>query len=199
MVKINGNYIENVYSIKYLGFNLTYNLNNTDDINRVKNKFYAEFNVILRKFGSAHKNVKLFLFKQYCLQFYGCELWFGGETPKYLIKQFSVGFHKAIKKLLGLSSHESNHFACQEANVLMLGHFLNKLKISATLRFLLKPCNFISKILDFIYSSSALVKDVLKILTDVYDVSSLLDNDYQAILSRIWYVQNHEERMREHW
>ena len=178
---------------------MSYNLNNLEDINRVRNKFDVDFNVILRKFGSANKKVKLFLFKQYCLQFYGSELWYGGKTPKYVTEHFSVGYHKAVKKLLGLSSNERNHFACQEANILMLDHLLNKIKINTAVRFLLKPCNFISKILDFLYLSSALVRDVLRILRDVYDVEFLLDNDFQAILSRIWFVQNHEEQRREHW
>lgn len=198
LVEIDGHLIDNVESIKYLGYYLSSTLDNADDINRVKSKFYVDFNVILRKFNSAHRDVKLYLFKQYCLQFYGSELWFGGEKRKSIMRQFGVGFHKAVKKLLGFSSHESNHFACQEANILMFNHLVNKLKVNATLRFFTKPCAFISKILDFLYISSSLLRNVSNILRDVYEIETLIDNDFQAILSRIWFVQNHEDQMRQH-
>ena len=75
--KLNDHYIENVSTFRYLGYIISSNLSNNEDIIRTKNKFYAEFNSILRKFSFVERNVKLFLFKQYCLQFYGVELWFG--------------------------------------------------------------------------------------------------------------------------
>ena len=61
---------------------ITDNLNENEDIARVRSKFYSEFNSVLRKFSFTDKDVKLFLFKQYCLQFYGSELWFGFRVSK---------------------------------------------------------------------------------------------------------------------
>ena len=95
--KVNGHSIEVVRSFKYLGFIITDNLSNIDDIIRAKSKFYIDFNIILRKFGFTEKSVKLFLFKQYCLQLYGGELWFGHSKSKVALRQFEVGCHKAIK------------------------------------------------------------------------------------------------------
>ena len=143
--------------------------------------------------------MKLFLFKQYCLQFYGGDLWFGRSKSRVVFKQFEVGYHKAIKKLLNLSSHESNHYACQQSNLLTFSHFINKIKISAALRFLLRPCAFIEKMRHFIYISSVMINEVLDVLKEVYDVHSLLDNDFDAILSRIQFIQNHEHQMRLAW
>ena len=85
-----------IHSIKYLGFHITYNLSNEEDITIKRNKFYSEFNQILRKFNSVDENIKIFLFKQYCLQLYGAELWFGGVKSKTALKQFAIGYHKAI-------------------------------------------------------------------------------------------------------
>ena len=121
--------IEVVKSFKYLGYMISDSLDNTEDINRAKSKFYAEFNVILRNFHFTSKEIKTFLFKQYCLQLYGSELWFGSKKSRLALKEFALGYHKAVKKLLGLSMHESNHYACQEANLLTFQHFVNKLKI----------------------------------------------------------------------
>ena len=130
---------------------------------------------------------------------YGGELWFGPSKSQMVFRQFAVGYHKAIKKLLNLSSHESNHYACQESNLFTFPHFINKMKINAAFRFISKLCNFIRKIGHFMKVSSVLVKEVLSILKENYDVESLFDNDFDAIASRITYVQNHEQQMRIGW
>ena len=124
LIQINDNFIENTKSFKYLGYIITSELDNTDDMIRVRNRFYVEFNTLLRNFSFTDKQIKLFLFRQYCLQFYGSELWFGGNVSQTVFKQFNIGFHKAIKKILELSYHESNHFACEQANILMFSHML---------------------------------------------------------------------------
>ena len=198
-IVVNNHVINPVSSYKYLGYLVTGDLSYNDDILRVTRKFYSEFNSILRKFSFSSKVVKLYLFKQYCLQFYGSELWFGPYNSLQVMRQFEVGYHKAIKKLLGLSSHESNHYACQEASLLTLRHLLNKNKILAVFRFILKPCNFISKIQNFMKLSSFLVNDVSNVLDLTYDIYSMFENDIEAIMSRIQFIQNHEKQMRVEW
>ena len=188
-----------VSTFKYLGYMIANNLNNNEDIARAKSKFYSEFNSILRKFHFTNKEVKLFLFKQYCLQFYGSELWFGPLKSKQAIKQFAIGYHKAVKKILQLSMHESNHFACQEAGLMTFNHLLNKMKICSVIRFILEPCDFIRKLLSFIKISSVLIKDVKCVLKTIYDIDSVFDNDVEAIISRILFVQRNEEQMRVTW
>ena len=64
---IAGSPIGRVSSIRYLGFLLTSDLNDTDDVNRVKSRFYCNFNSILRKFSFTDIKVTLYLFKQYCV------------------------------------------------------------------------------------------------------------------------------------
>ena len=154
---------------------------------------------MLRKFSFTDNKVKLFLFKQYCLQFYGPELWFGCNKSLTAGHQFAVGYHKAIKKLLGLSYHESNHYACQEAGLYMFEHLINRIKISFASRILSKPCYFIGKNLDFFKLSSVMIREVCEILQLKYQIDSLLDNDFDAILARISYVQNHEPQTRTSW
>ena len=110
-----------------------------------------------------------------------------------------MGYHKEIKKLLDLSSHESNHYACQEGNFFIFQHLLNKIRISSAVRILRKPCVYIDKILDFLKISSFMIDNVNKILYDMYQIDSLMDNDFYAILARIIFVQNHETQMRVSW
>ena len=97
-----GRQVEFARTIRYLGYEIVDTLCNENDINCKMRKFYAEFNQILRKFNNLDVNTKLFLFKQYCLQIYGSELWFGRNRSNSNIKQFAVGYLKAVKKILCL-------------------------------------------------------------------------------------------------
>ena len=115
------------------------------------------------------------------------------------LKQFGVGYHKAIKKLLNLSYHESNHYACQEASLLTFENLINKNIITSTYRISTKPCSFIGKAMDFLCTSSFLLKEVKNILTEKYDIDDIFDNDIDAIVSRVLFVQNREHQMREAW
>ena len=195
--KVDNHIIEYVSSFKYLGYMLSCNMSYEYDVNRLRSKFYVQFNSMLRNFHFADKKVKLFLFQQYCLQMYGCELWFGGTGSALALKQFAVGYHKAIKKILNLSYHESNHYACQEAQFFTFQHLVNKYKIMSAIRLLKNPCNYILKIMNYFVTSSSFLKEVYDILKKFYDLDSLLFNDKDAIIARICFVQNHEKQMRE--
>ena len=52
---INTKVIDYVQTIRYLGYLLTYDFDESEDINRLKSKFYTQFNLILRKFGFMDK------------------------------------------------------------------------------------------------------------------------------------------------
>ena len=69
----------------------------------------------------------------------------------------------------------------------------------AAQRLILKPCDFLRKIMQYMKVSSALMREVHLILEEAYDIDSLLDNDIEAINSRILFKQNHERQMRETW
>ena len=197
--KIGDNHVEIVKSFKYLGFILNCNLFNADDIDRARNKFYQEFNSILRNFNFADIQVKLYLFSQYCLQLYGAELWFENTHSKGNLDNFAIGYHKAIKKLIGVSYKESTHYACQEARLYTFEHFINKIKILYVRRLMVNPCEFLRRVNPFLSVSSVLYREVDDLLQHKYDIDSLLDNDKDAIVARLGYIQNHEPQMRTSW
>ena len=130
------------------------------------------------------------------MQLYGAELWFGEVKSKTALKQFAVGYHKAIKKLIGVSYHESNHYACQQAQLLTFEHYLNSLRIQFMFRLHLSPCLFIEKIMKYLLVSSVSFGEVIKLSFEKYQIDDLLENDRQAVISRISFVQNHESQMR---
>ena len=181
---------------KYLGFYIQDNMRDNEDIVNVRGKFYRDFNCVLRKFAFLDKYPLLYLFKQYCLQFYGAELWIGPKYNSNALKQFAIGYHKAIKKILKLSTHESNHYACQEAGLFTFEHLMNKIQIFTGLRFMVSPCEFMFKNYNFFRISSFYFKELRLLSRNKYSIDSLVENDKDAILSRICFVQNHEPQLR---
>ena len=195
-MQIENDPIEQVNTFKYLGFEISNDLNEVNDIKRAMRKFYCQFNGILRKFSSVDVNVKLYLFKTYCVQIYGSDMWLNNRGSSSVLKQFSVGYHKAIKRILGLSTHESNHFVCQEARILTFNHFLNRSKIMTAIRLLHSPCNYFRKIMPFLNMSSFFRSRIKDLCQREYGIHNVFENDIDAIDSRIKFVQNHEETMR---
>ena len=82
---------------------LSNNLSSNEDITRARNRFYVQFNMLLRNFHSSYINVQFFLFRQFCLQVYGFKFWFDGSYSTTLSKALGFGYHKVVKKFLELS------------------------------------------------------------------------------------------------
>ena len=61
--KINENNVEFVNSVQYLGYIISKDFKCNDDITHARNKFYAQFNMLLRKLHFSDSNVKMFLFR----------------------------------------------------------------------------------------------------------------------------------------
>ena len=140
-----------VNEIRYLGFNSTYNLCNKDDILKERNKFYNSFNSLLRKFHAADLFVFLTLFKSYCLQFYGSELWICNLNCKTSMNQFAIGFHKAVKKILGVGWGESNHEVCMAVGLVTFPHLIDIDRVKFIYRTLKVPPRFIEKNIVYFY------------------------------------------------
>lgn len=193
---LNGDLLSMVHEIKYLGFIINMELNEYSDIIRCRNKFYNEFNGLLRKFGFLSPHLFLKLFKTFCMNFYGVDTWINMNGSAVALRQFSVGYHKALKKILKMSTHESNHYVCQEAGLFTFENLVNRTRIMAVMRLLMHPSSFIWKNFNTFYLKSFFIYDIENILKRKYEVYSILDNDIDAITSRIIYVQNHEMQMR---
>ena len=193
---LDGKVLRNVNKYKYLGFMIDEFLNNDLDIVRCRNKFYNEFNSILRKFSGVDHNVFMKLFESYCIGFYGSELWFNNKRCGVPLKQFGVGYHKAIKKIFGFKYWESNHKVCEMAGVKNFIQHLNWQKIRFVYRLLLRPPAFIDKCINYFMENAFIVKEVKVILLNAYDIESLLGNDIDAIKSRIFFKQHREPTLR---
>ena len=63
-------------------------------------------------------------------------------------------------------------------------------------RLYMRPCNLIKKLLNYLSLSSEFFKEVNDIASKKYGMVDLLENDIDAVKSRIQFVQNHEIQMR---
>ena len=190
-IRLGNDFLNFTKETKYLGFNLTYNLCNFNDIIRERNRFYNTFNCLLRRFNSLNPNIFMHIFKSYCIQFYGTELWFNNFRCITALRQFGVGFHKSLKKIFKIPYYESNHMVCEALNMVTFEHQLDIIKMKFTFKLFTKRPIFILKNYNYFLTNSMLLKDVTNFMFYKYDVIDFLDNDISALIARIFYVHNH--------
>ena len=191
---INGREIEIVDNIKYLGIILCHDLSNKLDIERQSKAFLKQSFGFLRKFGTFPLDLKIFLFKTYCLSMFGSDLWSDLKGCSQALKSLKICFHKGVKKMLGIPFRSSNHEACLSADMLTFDHLRHN-KIF-NFGYLLKNSRSESlrPIKGYLLRHSLFVNNMNKIGEQVYGVSNILDNDKQAIQARISYVFTREPR-----
>ena len=124
------------------------------------------------------------------ISFYGCELWDEVLMSKNLLKEISIAYHSAIKRMLKISKYYNNHFACKSAEMQIFKHLIYKRMVS----FLFKLCHSDSviSVRNFYRYDSVLMKSIKNLSIELYDVENLFDNCLSAIHARIKFVQNHE-------
>ena len=193
---INNVSVEIVKNIKYLGVIISDDMSNKLDIERQSKAFLKQSFGFLKKFGSYPIDLKTFLFKAYCLSMFGSELWYELKGCSQTFNALKITFHKGIKKMLGLPFRSSNHDACIAANLLTFDHFRN-MKIF-NFGFQIKNSRSLSlqPIKGYLLRSSMFMKNLNIISETCYGISYLLDNDRDAIASRINYVFMREPRFQ---
>ena len=184
--------IEVVDSFKYLGCTLSSKFNDCLDIDRCCKAFNKSAGFLLRKFYYTDPNVQFFLFNSYCTSFYGCELWTWKKNCSFILKELSVCYHAVLKKILKIPKYSSNHFTCLTLNTLCFDHLLNfrQARFLHWLKNTKSPCFYRHR---FYFLENSFYKEhVCKLWRLKYDVENVLQNDVDALLSRILYVQRRE-------
>jgi hypothetical protein len=194
IITLNNNVLKFVDEYKYLGIIINKNLCNGNDIERCNKSFLRQFWSIYRRFSFADVNVISFLFKSHCNSFYGSQIWHNFSGCKKEYNALSVTYHKAVKIILNLPRYAGNHEVCESLDLLTFKHLLNKqiIKFVFNLKNNSNAC-FIP-IKNFIFEDSSFIKNVKKSFIECYGINDILQNDIDAIESRIKYVQCHEER-----
>jgi len=184
--------LENVVAYKYLGIFITYNLCEKDDVIRLRDTFSRSVGMFYRKFFSVDHYLKFKLLNVLCMSFYGSELWLDKLGSVRALKDFAIAYHYAFKKLIGLPKRFSNHLVCNELGVLTFEHLTNwkRIRFLFWLNSCTSPCFSSLKIYFMRFSNVKRVVDSISFR--LYGISNILDNEYDAIISRIFFVQNTE-------
>ena len=115
--------IPNVTDCRYLG--ITISVKNCDlDLKRQKRRFYANTNMLLRKFVKCSPDVKCYLFKTYCCNLYCAPFWY--DATKTAMKNLKVAYNNSLRRLLGLPSHNSASSMFVNLNIPSFGELLRK-------------------------------------------------------------------------
>ena len=189
---INGIAIEIVSEYKYLGCILKNNLCEIPDLDRILKSFNKSVGMFVRKFGNIDFQIKLQLFESLCMSFYGIELFMKKKNATAALRKLGVAYHYGLKRLLGFPKYESNHYTCEVLHKLTFNHFLNfkALKFLFWMNSYSSPCFNILKV--YFIKFSYFKNFISEIFYKIYDIPFILDNDIQAIYSRITFIQQRE-------
>ena len=95
---LNGDALEYVDSVKYLGVLLSQDMKDDADMSRHLRSFYARSNVIFRKFHHCSASIKVNLIKTYCAP-YCSQLWVNHTKCSY--NKLRVAYNNAYRRVLG--------------------------------------------------------------------------------------------------
>ena len=102
---LNGCALKTVDRFKYLGHVISPVFDDNLDIARQMSILYSRTNVLIRKFGKCSRDVKLCLYRAYCMQFYGAGLWKSYNVT--VMKRFEAAYVKCVKMFFGFARLDS--------------------------------------------------------------------------------------------
>ena len=99
LMLLNGDALEYVDSVKYIGVLLSHDMKDDSDMSRHLRSFYARSNVIFRKFHHCSASIKVNLIKTYCAP-YCSQLWVNHNKLR-------VAYNNAYRRVLGYVKSDS--------------------------------------------------------------------------------------------
>ena len=163
-----------------------------EDIKRFQSSFNRKVGMTLRKFHATDIDVKMRLFKTLCTDMYGIELWDDVSGCSSVLKPLAVSYHYALKRIIGLSKRDSNHYACYLLDELTFEHMCNyrMLKFFHWLSGSQSACIVANK--HYFMNNSRIKHRIDKIFYDKYNIENVMCNDIDAVEARMKYVQFRE-------
>ena len=106
-----------VEEFRYLGHVINSSLRDNSDMRRLKRSLYYCVNMLRATVGKANKGILVKLFKSFCTNMYGCELWDPSRERK-AFRELCVAYHSCVKRLVGVPISFRNHPLCLSINIL---------------------------------------------------------------------------------
>ena len=181
-----------VNKYKYLGVIISNDNKILLDIKKCCSSFLRQFYSFYRKFKSLDIEILIFLYKSFCMSFYGAELWYCTKGSMVEFQNLEIAYHKTIKRILGFPNWESNHTVCQISGLPIFRHYVNTTIVSFMFHIANSTSPCILPIKPYILYKSFFAECVNLIFYDQYQINNILSNDLDAIKSRIDFVQRNE-------
>jgi len=102
---LDGRKLEFVSQFKYLGHIINDKLHDDDDIRREIKNLFVRTNMLVSRFHKCSTNVKITLFKSFCMCFYNLALWSRFTVGSF--NKFRSCYNKCVKKLFGYAKYDS--------------------------------------------------------------------------------------------
>ena len=96
---LNGNALQFVNEFRYLGHVINNNFSDDDDIKREIRNLFMRTNILIRRYGKCSVNVKLVLFRAYCMCMYDVGLW--SHYSVTVLSKLRSCYNKCIKMFFG--------------------------------------------------------------------------------------------------
>ena len=115
-IVLNGTILEYVTKYKYLGYFMTYDLCDNEDIKRQIISIYCRSSMLIRAFHSCSNEAKQLLYSSFCSNLYCAQLWCNYKCEN--IHKVKVAFNNGFRKFLNLSRYcsASNMFVSNSLN-----------------------------------------------------------------------------------
>ena len=162
------------------------NVSIREDVERVQMKFNRYVGMLTRQFYTVNLGIKFKLFNVLRDPMYGLNLWINREKSKVSLKHLVVSYHLGLKKLSGYPKYYRNNYVCSQMKCLTLEHFLNL----QALKFDLYMVNNDGSCMTCFKTFSTRF-ELDKIFRDMYQIEDIYGINFDALVSRLFYVQAH--------
>ena len=109
---------------KYLGIIVS----ETNRFKKAISKYYANANILLRKFSYCSLDVKCCMFKSYCATMYCSSIWF--DRTVTAMKKLKIAYNNGLRRLLNLPKYNSDSEMFVNLNISSFGELLHKFMYS---------------------------------------------------------------------
>ena len=98
--------------------------NSDNDMKRQMRKFYANANMLIRKFSKCSVNINWYIFETYCSTMYCSALWF--NSTKTALTKLKIAYNNSLRRSLGLLKYNSASEMFVNLGILSFGVLLRK-------------------------------------------------------------------------
>ena len=94
------------------------------DLKKQMRKFYANINILSRKFAKCSPDVKCTLFKSFCSNMYCSTMWYNGTVTA--MRKLRIAYNNSLCRLLGIPKYNSASEMFVQLNIKSFGELLRK-------------------------------------------------------------------------